>query len=246
MLNSRDTKLLHWKVQELLSQLIINCKKFGVEFKIIGTVRDQEYQSYIYEQGRSRKGNIVTNAKYTSFHRNDVGLAFDLCPLVHGKLDWNAKKEYAIIIREAKLLGFTAGADWVSFPESAHFQLDGGLKSSDILAGKRPSWFYEKPNTQQQSPLQLLKSKCIISDIDYWDKSLKTQKYIQSQNVKALITNFYRYLSGIDDFIEAINYLNSKKVITNKNYWLDVCARNQDVESEYVKLIVERMAKLIK
>lgn len=158
MLNSRKTELLNWKVQELLAQLEKNCAKRGVTFKIIGTVRDQEYQTYIYQQGRTRPGNIVTNAKFTSFHRDDVGLAFDLCPWVNSKLDWNAQKEYSIIQEEARKLGFTCGADWKSFPENAHFQLDGGLTSSQILAGKRPSWFV-KPQLKKETPMEQVKDQ---------------------------------------------------------------------------------------
>lgn len=245
MLDSRDVKLLHWKVQELLIQLVINCKKRGVIFKVISTVRDDEYQEKLFNQGRTTEGNIVTNAKRPSFHSNKVALAFDVVPFVNGKIDWDAHKEYQIIGEEGVKLGLTWGGNWKSISDKPHFQLDEGLTSSQILAGKRPSWFYDKkPIEQPKSPLQILHDHKIITNISSWGKWLSSP-FIQGEIVKALIVNFYKKKTGKTDFIEAMDYIVKEKIISSKEYWLDNCAQKKFVKSEWVKLIIERMASKI-
>ena len=145
MLNSRDLKYLHWKVKEKYDQLVKEAEKYGIKFVCVSTARDDEYQLYLYSQGRSRKGNIVTNVKVPTFHNVKHCLAFDIVPLINGKIDWNAKREYEILAKIGKSIGLTCGHYWTSFPDSPHFQLDDGLSGSDLLRGKRPSWFYDKP-----------------------------------------------------------------------------------------------------
>lgn len=248
MLNSRDITLTHWYFQKKYAELVENCAKRGVKFLTIGTVRDQEYQSYIYEQGRSRKGNIVTNAKYTSFHRNDVGLAADLVPIINGKIDWNAQGVYNIIHEEARKLGFTVGADWKSFPENAHIQLDEGLSSKDILAGKRPSWFYNKPIENNVNAFDILKNKSIICRVGFdWEKLCNENQFIKGDFCKALFINFYKYKTKKwqFSFTEVLDYFVEQKLISDVNYWADRCLNGGNCEGSNVKIVIERMAKIV-
>lgn len=248
MLNSRDITLTHWYFQKKYTELVENCAKRNVKFLTVGTVRDQEYQSYIYEQGRSRNGNIVTNAKYTSFHRNDVGLAADLVPIINGKIDWNAQSAYDIIHEEARKLGFTVGADWKSFPENAHIQLDEGLSSKDILAGKRPSWFYNKPVENNVNAFDILKNKSIICRIGFdWEKLCNENQFIQGEYCKALIVNFYKYKTKKWSFTfgEAVQYLVDNKISSDGEYWMTYTLPNQKCSGSNVKILIERMAKMV-
>lgn len=246
MLNSRRIDLLHWLVQEKYSKLVANCKARNVSFVCVGSVRDQEYQSYIYEQGRSRKGKIVTNAKYTTFHRDDIGLAFDLCPLVNGKLNWDAKREYKIIQEEARKLGLSCGIDWVSFPEDAHFQLDGGLSSKDILEGKRPSWFYDKPKSNQ-SPYDKLKEVKIIGESFDWQSACENNQQIKGEYVKALFTNLYKHKTKKWQFsnTDVLEYFVMNNIITDRNLWKDIITNNKFAEGKNVKIVIDRISKLI-
>lgn len=83
MINSRKINDLQPYVASLCNKLIEECKKRGIDLLITSTLRDQEYQSYLYSQGRKRPGAKVTNSKYIGAH--GYGLAFDVLPLEGGK-----------------------------------------------------------------------------------------------------------------------------------------------------------------
>ena len=140
MLNSRDISRLRDDVEVNCRRWVERCKAAGLNVLITNTVRDKEYQEYLYAQGRTRPGSIVTNGRTPTFHSDKAGLAFDFCKNVRGHEYDDAaffRKAGAI----AKEMGFSWGGDWKSFPDSPHIQWDDGgkLSSSMILAGKLPS-----------------------------------------------------------------------------------------------------------
>jgi len=141
---------LHWKFKKKLIIALENANKrapSGVVFKVFESVRSEELQSYYYQQGRTRKGSIITNVKSPTFHNVKVGLAADVVPFVNGQPKWD-RSLLKIWGEEAVKQGLTWGGNWKSFYDGAHVQLDGGLKSSDIRQGSRPKWFYDKETPQ--------------------------------------------------------------------------------------------------
>lgn len=100
---SREIKHLHPDVQVLHNKWYDRCRrdvellKRGVTVLVTCTYRDEEEQARLYEQGRTKPGAIVTNAKPgQSKHNNKLpdgtpaALAFDFVPLLHGKPMWSA------------------------------------------------------------------------------------------------------------------------------------------------------------
>jgi len=72
----------------MCSAFVSSCKAQGIDVIITSTLRDNESQDALYAQGRTTKGAIVTNARGgQSFH--NYGVAFDFCPIVNGKCQWN-------------------------------------------------------------------------------------------------------------------------------------------------------------
>ena len=139
MLSSRDISLLRGDVEINCRKWMELCRTAGLDVLITNTVRDREYQEYLYAQGRTRPGSIVTNGKVPTFHADTAGLAFDFCKNVKGhEYDDNAFFAKAAAI--AKGLGFSWGGDWKSFPDQPHIQWDNGGEwtSAMILAGKLP------------------------------------------------------------------------------------------------------------
>ena len=139
MLNSRDIALLRADVAENCRKWLDKCAAAGLNVLITNTVRDREYQEYLYAQGRTRAGSIVTNGKVPTFHADTAGLAFDFCKNVKGhEYDDNAFFHKAAAI--AKGMGFSWGGDWKSFPDMPHIQWDNGGEwtSAMIRAGKLP------------------------------------------------------------------------------------------------------------
>ena len=139
MLNSRDIDLLRPDVAVNCRRWLELCKEAGLNVLVTNTVRDREYQEYLYAQGRTRPGSIVTNGRTPTFHADTAGLAFDFCKNVKGhEYDDNAFFHKAAAL--AKGMGFSWGGDWKSFPDMPHIQWDNGGEwtSSMILAGKLP------------------------------------------------------------------------------------------------------------
>ena len=139
MLNSRDIALLRDDVEENCRKWLERCKAVGLNVLVTNTVRDKEYQEYLYAQGRTRPGSIVTNGRTPTFHADAAGLAFDFCKNVKGhEYDDTAffKKAAAL----AKEMGFSWGGDWKSFPDMPHIQWDNGGEwtGAMIRAGKLP------------------------------------------------------------------------------------------------------------
>lgn len=140
MLNSRDIKDLHPKVQAMATAFIAKCKANGIDVLITSTYRDFESQQALYDQGRSiaskaRGEKIVTNAKAgQSFHNWRV--AFDFVPIVRGKACWNDLSVFERCGAIAESVGLEWAGRWKTFKELAHCQYTGGLKLADFQSGK--------------------------------------------------------------------------------------------------------------
>ena len=139
MVNSRDISLLRPDVEANCRKWLERCKEAGLNVLITNTVRDKEYQEYLYAQGRTRPGSIVTNGKTPTFHADTAGLAFDFCKNVKGH-EYDDAEFFRKAAAIAKEMGFSWGGDWKSFPDKPHIQWDNGGEwtSSMIKAGKLP------------------------------------------------------------------------------------------------------------
>lgn len=145
MINSRNIGDLVAPAQERAHNFLQTCEddpflqQQGVTILVTSTYRDNESQAALYAQGRTKPGNIVTNAKAgTSFH--NYRCAFDVVPLVNGKPMWGSatQREMAIWDRIG-MIGESVGLEWAKrwpgFPELAHFQYTGGLSIAELQAG---------------------------------------------------------------------------------------------------------------
>lgn len=139
MVNSKKLEDLHPVVQELCRKHIEACRKRGVEIIVTNTLRDAEYQAYLYSLGRTRPGNIVTNMQQIGPHA--FGLAYDVVPVVKGKAVWNNNRLWEIVGEEGMRLGLVWGGKWKSIVDKPHFEYTDGLTASQLRAGKRPSWW---------------------------------------------------------------------------------------------------------
>jgi len=132
MLSSRDIDLLR-------SDVAANCRKFialakadGWPVLVTGTVRDEEYQKYCYDNG-------TANTPYPSFHSVKAGLAFDICKNVKGE-EYSDSAFWTYCGALGRKMGFEWGGLWKSIVDKPHFQWSDGGKytSSMIRAGKYP------------------------------------------------------------------------------------------------------------
>ena len=72
MLNSRDIDRLRPDVAANCRAWLELCRAAGLLVLVTGTVRDEEYQQYCYENGTAA-------TPVPSFHGEQAGLAFDFC-----------------------------------------------------------------------------------------------------------------------------------------------------------------------
>lgn len=147
MLNSRNIDDLRSDVAancKLWQQL---CKQAGLAVLVTGTVRDEEYQMYCYNNGTSK-------AKVPSFHSVKAGLAFDFCKNVKGH-EFDDLAFFSKAAAIAKQMGFEWGGDWKSFPDRPHLQWSAGgtYTSAMVRAGKYPPAMplYRQPEAAQPS-----------------------------------------------------------------------------------------------
>ncbi|MBR2483546.1 MAG: M15 family metallopeptidase [Oscillospiraceae bacterium] len=142
MINSRDLSLLRDDVEANVHIWLRLCETEELPVLITQTVRDDEYQTHLYAQGRTRPGRIVTNSKRTTFH--GAGLAVDFCKNVRGE-EYSDRAFFERVIAIAKKVGFSSGADWKRFPEQCHLQWDeGGKYQFDRAKGPKKMPLYEE------------------------------------------------------------------------------------------------------
>lgn len=150
---------LHPAVLAAATTLVKRCYVRGVYIVITQGLRTIEEQNALYAQGRTKPGNIVTNAKGgTSYH--NYGLAVDFALLLPNgtTVSWDTKRDgdgdkvadWSEVVQEAKLLGFEWGGDFKSFKDYSHFQMSFGLSITQLQKGMRPQ---EKPIKEEVVPV---------------------------------------------------------------------------------------------
>ena len=86
---SRKLEDLHPLVVEKAGRLIELARVAGIEILVTSTLRTFDEQAELFAIGRTKPGDIVTNAKAGESWHN-FGLAFDVVPLVNGKAIWDS------------------------------------------------------------------------------------------------------------------------------------------------------------
>lgn len=142
-------KLLHPairdEVAELIGKIEINNPKFIV--RIVQGLRTIDEQNALYAQGRTKQGNIVTNAKGGSSYHN-YGIAFDFC-LIYDKLNrgvydtisWDTNfdadkdgvKDWQEVVQMFIKNGYEWGGNWHSIVDNPHIQKTFGYNWRQLL-----------------------------------------------------------------------------------------------------------------
>lgn len=132
----------------LIETLHANCLARGAQYYATSAYRSVEEQNALFALGRTKPnvdatpekplGNVVTKARGgQSFHNFAVALDFALdkdTTRMGLQPDWSPEA-YKILAEEAVKLGLEAGANWTSFRDYPHVQLNigkAGLKLADL------------------------------------------------------------------------------------------------------------------
>ena len=105
------------KAAQLALQLVEKAKQKGIEIKIISGFRTIEEQEELYAQGRTKPGQIITQAK-RSVH--NTGLAFDIGIFKDG-LYVDESPDYDVVGQIGKSIGLVWGGD-LPTRDTPHFE----------------------------------------------------------------------------------------------------------------------------
>lgn len=112
--------------------MLAECERQSVPVMVTEGFRSFAKQQELYEQGRSKAGLIVTNAKAGySFH--NYGIAFDVAFKKGNTISWDG--DWDLVGKIGKSFGLEWGGDWVSFKDRPHFQ---------FTKGKSIDWYYNQ------------------------------------------------------------------------------------------------------
>lgn len=149
---------VHPVIKQGAEEIIRRAYKQGIYVLFSDGYRSHAEQNALYAQGRTKPGQIVTNAKGGQSLHN-YGLALDM--FITNKegttATWSTNK-LREVAQIAKSLGFEWGGDWTGFKDYPHIQMTGGLTLSQLQAGKKPniklknvSQSTSKPSTSKPS-----------------------------------------------------------------------------------------------
>ncbi len=130
-----NLNLLKPKVKSLALELQKKSQDVGIDIIFTSTLRTKVAQDALYARGRTTPGKIVTNAKGGESLHN-FGVAFDICPVLHGKAVWNDAALFNKVGKIGKEIGLEWGGDFAKFPDRPHFQFCGGYALKDFQNGK--------------------------------------------------------------------------------------------------------------
>jgi len=124
-------KLLHPKIKGDVIYFIDEAeRKLNITLRIVQGLRTFKEQQAIYDQGRTKPGKIVSNAKPGSSYHN-YGLAIDIVPIENGKANW--KYPYEKIYPIAESHGFTCGGKFRTLKDKPHFEKTYGYGWRELL-----------------------------------------------------------------------------------------------------------------
>lgn len=107
-----------------------------ITIEVVSGLRTFAEQNELFAQGRTKRGNVVTNARAgESFH--NFGLAIDVCPYLSDSFDWTDDRVVWLTIANcAKLYGLESGWFW-RHQDKPHLQISAGFSLVEINAFNR-------------------------------------------------------------------------------------------------------------
>ena len=109
------------EVQPYARALVTKAGANGITIKVISGLRTYAEQDDLYAQGRTKPGNIVTNAR-GGYSNHNFGIAFDV-GVFEGSSYLDESPKYKAVGVLGKDLGLEWGGNWKTIQDEPHFQL---------------------------------------------------------------------------------------------------------------------------
>lgn len=119
-------KVLHPAAREQFQKFIETVEDtLNITLRIVQGLRTFDEQQTIYDQGRTKPGNIVSNARPgSSFH--NYGLAIDIAVLDAGKINWDFDYKRIASFMPKDQFWFWGG-NFKSIKDNPHFEISFGF-----------------------------------------------------------------------------------------------------------------------
>ena len=137
--SERNIATLLPQAQPLARALIESAAAIGIAIKVISGTRTYDEQNALYEQGRSKAGRIVTNAR-GGYSTHNFGIAFDIGVFEGGRY-FDESPAYKAVGAIGMKLGLEWGGNWKTIQDEPHFQF-------------RPAWAREKSERDMLAELR--------------------------------------------------------------------------------------------
>lgn len=118
--SERNIATLLPQVQPLARALVESAAAVGIAIKIISGTRSYDEQNALYEQGRSKPGRTVTNAR-GGYSNHNFGIAFDIGVFEGGRY-LDESPAYKAVGAIGMKLGLEWGGNWKTIQDEPHFQ----------------------------------------------------------------------------------------------------------------------------
>ncbi len=179
----RDISELTPNAQKACNLFMAECRKQGLNVLITETYRSQERQNYLYAQGRTRSGNVVT---WTKNSRHTSRRAWDICKNIKGQ-EYSDASFFKKCGEVAKKFNITWGGTWKT-PDTPHFEIS-------------ENWSYKEKNemkleTGNDIVWELMngKHKVKITEVDRAVKALDKAK--SNAEFNSLYWILYKLVNG--------------------------------------------------
>lgn len=127
------------EVQPYARALVTKAAANGITIKVISGLRTYAEQDDLYAQGRTKSGQIVTNAR-AGYSNHNFGIAFDI-GVFEGSRYLDESPKYKAVGVLGMDLGLEWGGNWKTIQDEPHFQLRpnwaSDLSERDMLAELR-------------------------------------------------------------------------------------------------------------
>lgn len=137
--SEKNIATLHPEIRPYARALVRKAQARNITIKVISGTRTYEEQNELYEQGRSKPGRVVTNARAGHSNHN-FGIAFDIGIFDNGKYIPESPL-YKAVGAIGQELGLEWGGSWTSIQDEPHFQLRPtwaeNMKESEMLENLR-------------------------------------------------------------------------------------------------------------
>lgn len=143
-----DLNALHPFFRDKIRELMVRCKKQGIELAVVETYRTHAKQNEYRSMGRNYTNSTGGKSKH------QYGLAVDVVPVVNGVAVWDNVNLWRKVGVTGERLGLRWGGRWRKPYDPGHFEWTGGLTSSHLASGLLPAI----PETNYP---------CIHEDIDF-------------------------------------------------------------------------------